>query len=97
VLDGKPADLLLGVLPETIREDRLELLDPGDTLLLYTDGLVERRNRDIDVGTEELVSVLREVAGLPLDQLCDRVLERMFLPDAEDDVAVLAVRLAAVR
>ena len=33
-------------------------------------------------------------AGLPLEQLCDRVLQRMFLPDAEDDVAVLAVRLA---
>jgi hypothetical protein len=39
--------------------------------------------------------VLTECAGLPLDALCDRVLERMFLPDAEDDVAVLAVRLAS--
>ena len=37
--------------------------------------------------------MLRECAGLPLDELCDRVLERLFLPDAEDDVAMLAVRL----
>jgi serine phosphatase RsbU (regulator of sigma subunit) len=93
VLDGKPADLLLGVSPEFVREDRVELLDPGATVLLYTDGLVERRDRDIDAGTEALVAVVREFAGLPLDELCDRVLERLFLPDAEDDVAVLAVRL----
>ena len=32
-------------------------------------------------------------AGLPLDDLCDRVLGRLFLPDAQDDVAVLAVRV----
>jgi PAS domain S-box-containing protein len=93
VLDGKPADLLLGVSPECVREDRVEVLRRGATVLLYTDGLVERRNRDVDAGTDELVGVLRELAGLPLEELCDRVLERMFLPDAEDDVAVLAVRL----
>jgi hypothetical protein len=29
-----------------------------------------------------------------LGELCDQVLERLFLPDAEDDVAVLAVRIA---
>jgi serine phosphatase RsbU (regulator of sigma subunit) len=81
------------VSPEFVREDRVELLGPGATVLLYTDGLVERRDRDIDAGTEELVAVLREFAGLPLDELCDRVLERLILPDAEDDVAVLAVRL----
>jgi PAS domain S-box-containing protein len=93
VLDGAPADLLLGVEPESHREDRAVVLDRGCTVLLYTDGLVERRDRDIDAGTDELVTVLGECGGLSLDQLCDRVLERMFLPDAEDDVALLAVRL----
>src|SRR5207237_696301 len=38
VVDGAPADLLLGVAPETRREDRALVLDPGDTVLLYTDG-----------------------------------------------------------
>ena len=94
LLDGKPADLLLGVSPDCVREDHVTPLAPGDTVLLYTDGLVERRDRDIDAGTDELVGVLREYAGLPLGELCDRVLDRLFLPDAEDDVAVLAVRLA---
>ncbi|TYP87268.1 SpoIIE family protein phosphatase [Blastococcus xanthinilyticus] len=93
LLDGKQADLLLGVAPETVREDHVAVVAPGSTVLLYTDGLVERRDRDIDAGTEQLLEVLGECAGLPLDDLCDRVLERMFLPDAEDDVAVLAVQL----
>ncbi|MGK5111509.1 MULTISPECIES: SpoIIE family protein phosphatase [unclassified Geodermatophilus] len=93
VLDPLPADLLLGVLPGTSRSDRVAVLPAGSTVFLYTDGLVERRDRDLDTGTEQLVTVLRESAGLTLDELCDEVLERLFLPDAEDDVALLAVRL----
>jgi serine phosphatase RsbU (regulator of sigma subunit) len=94
VLDGVPADLLLGVDPRQPRTDHGTVLAPGSTVLLYTDGLVERRDRDIDDGTRALVDALAQCAGLPLDELCDRLLERLFLPDAEDDVAVLAVRLA---
>jgi hypothetical protein len=37
--------------------------------------------------------VLGELADLPLQQLCDQLLARMYLPDTEDDVALLAVRL----
>ena len=37
--------------------------------------------------------MLREFADLPLDELCDEVLKRLFLPDAQDDVAMLAIRL----
>jgi len=93
LLDGTAADLLLGVDPDAPRKDRTTVLERGTTVLLYTDGLVERRDRDIDAGTDELLRVLGECVGLPLDKVCDRVLRRMFLPDAEDDVAVLAVRL----
>jgi serine phosphatase RsbU (regulator of sigma subunit) len=93
VLDDGPADVLLGVAPDCRRTDHVTVLRRGATVLLYTDGLVERRDRDIDAGTAELVEVLRGCADLPLAELCDRVLERLFLPDAEDDVAVLAVRL----
>jgi serine phosphatase RsbU (regulator of sigma subunit) len=84
---------LLGVAPDSRREDHAVVLDRGATVLLYTDGLVERRDRDIDAGTDELVKVLAECGHLPLSDLCDQVLEQMFLPDAEDDVALLAVRL----
>ena len=94
LLEAGTADLLLGVAPDTSRIDHVAVLEPGATVLLYTDGLVERRDRDIDAGTAELTEVLRRCAGLPLAELCDRVLDRLFLPDAEDDVAVLAVRLS---
>ncbi|MBB3086809.1 SpoIIE family protein phosphatase [Geodermatophilus sabuli] len=93
VLDGLPADLLLGVDPSTPRSDRLVDLPAGSTVFLYTDGLVERRGWDLDAGTDALLAVLCEYADLPLEALCDLVLERLFLPDAEDDVALLAVRL----
>ena len=92
LLDGT-ADLLLGVAPDSVRTDHDVELDAGATVLLYTDGLVERRDRDIDAGTDALVDIVREYAGLPLDELCDRVLERLFLPDAQDDVAVLGLRV----
>jgi PAS domain S-box-containing protein len=87
------ADLLLGVAPHQERHEHVAVLDRCSTVLLYTDGLVERRDRDIDAGTAELVAVLEQCVGLTLEELCDRVLERLFLPDAEDDVAILAVRL----
>ncbi|SDN57395.1 SpoIIE family protein phosphatase [Geodermatophilus sp. DSM 45219] len=93
VLDGDLPDLLLGVDPTVSRSDRVAVLPAGSTVLLYTDGLVERRDRDLDAGTAALVAVLAESVALPLADLCDRVLERLFLPDAEDDVALLAVRL----
>lgn len=93
LLDGDAPDLLLGVDPATPRVDRVATIERGGTLLLYTDGLVERRDRDLDAGIDELRRVLGELAGLPLQQLCDQLLARMYLPDTEDDVALLAVRL----
>jgi GAF domain-containing protein len=93
LLDGDPPDLLLGVDAGAPRTDRVATVEAGGTLLLYTDGLVERRDRDLDAGMEELREVLEELSSLPLQELCDRLLERMFLPDTEDDVALLAVRV----
>jgi serine phosphatase RsbU (regulator of sigma subunit) len=93
VLDAGAADLLLGVDPERTRTDHAAELPVGSTVLLHTDGLVERRDRDLQAGTEQLLTVLHDSAGLPLELLCDRVLGRLFLPDAEDDVALLAVRV----
>ncbi|MGY1856529.1 SpoIIE family protein phosphatase [Modestobacter sp. SYSU DS0290] len=87
------ADLLLGVDPRTPRTDRVATVARGGTLLLYTDGLVERRDRDIDAGIAELRRVLTDLVDLPLEQLCEQLLARMYLPDTEDDVALLAVRL----
>jgi serine phosphatase RsbU (regulator of sigma subunit) len=90
VLDRTP-NLLLGVDPGSARVEHAVVLPPGSTLLLYTDGLVERRGADLDDGIDWLC---RQVAGLhhlSLDQLCDRLLAE--LPGAlGDDVALLALR-----
>jgi serine phosphatase RsbU (regulator of sigma subunit) len=68
-------------------------LDRGATVLLYTDGLIERRDADLDAGMVRLRDTLVELAGLPLEQLLDEVLERLVDGHPEDDVALVAVRL----
>ncbi len=65
---------------------------PGQVLLLYTDGLVERRGEDIDVSLARLADLKLPVAG-DLDDLLDEVLRGLVPQAAEDDIAVLAARL----
>jgi serine phosphatase RsbU (regulator of sigma subunit) len=62
-------------------------------VLLFTDGLVERRDADLDAGLVRLREALAEVSHLPLQQLLDEVLERLVDGRPEDDVALVAVRL----
>ncbi|WP_088290765.1 SpoIIE family protein phosphatase [Kineosporia sp. A_224] len=90
-------DLLLGVLPDAPRTEHTRALTPGATVLLYTDGLVERRGQSIDDGLARLEDLLA-VPGthlLGLEDLCDRVMSRLVDPTPQDDVALVAVRLAA--
>ncbi|MET7803312.1 SpoIIE family protein phosphatase [Micromonospora chersina] len=89
VLDGTRGPLLglARPLPRTRRELTLA---PGDTLLLHTDGLIERRDRPIDEGQAALVEQLADAAALPLPTLCDRLLAAAHR--REDDVALLALR-----
>ena len=89
---GRP-EMLLGVDPTTRRTETVVTLDRGVTVLLFTDGLIERRDSDIDDGMERLTAALADLADLPLQELCDRVLERMVEGHPDDDVALVAVRL----
>ncbi|MEU0457504.1 SpoIIE family protein phosphatase [Streptomyces sp. NPDC006129] len=67
---------------------------PGDTLVLYTDGLVERRDEDIDAGLGRLTSVLSRHSGLAPDSLADAVLDRLGVTSgAPDDIALVVIRL----
>jgi PAS domain S-box-containing protein len=89
-------DLLLGLDPTTPRAEHVAVLEPGATLVFYTDGLVERRDRDVDDGVTELAELLGALAPerLDVDDLCDHLLGGMIGDKPEDDVALLVVRLA---
>ena len=89
---ARRTDLLLGVDPTAHRADHTVQLSPGDTVFLYTDGLVERRRATLDEGTAWLVEALTALAGRPLQETCDALLEGM-AGAVPDDVAVLAVRV----
>ena len=86
-------DLMLGVDPAAQRNDSVVSLDRNTTVLLYTDGLIERRDADLDDGMSRLRSAAAQFAGLPLDELCDRLIEQLVETTPEDDVALVAIRL----
>ncbi len=88
----EPGDLMLGVEPDLPRSDSVTVLEPGDTVWLCTDGLVERSDQSLDQGLARLRRALTSLHRLPLDEACDRLLERMLPFGHPDDVAVLAVR-----
>ncbi|MFQ1002247.1 SpoIIE family protein phosphatase [Modestobacter sp. SSW1-42] len=86
-------ELLLGVDPGVVRTEKVMTLAAGSTVLLYTDGLVERRDGDLDEGMERLRQAATELAGTSLDELCDQLIDRLVDGRPEDDVALVAVRL----
>lgn len=92
-LVGTSADLLLGLDPTTARVESQVTVDRGGTVLLYTDGLVERRGQSLDEGLDRLREALQELNGMDLDMLCDELLTRLLPQHSEDDVALVAVRL----
>jgi serine phosphatase RsbU (regulator of sigma subunit) len=79
----------LGVVIDTPRADARVELPKGATLLLYTDGLIERRGEALDDGLARLVRRASAVAARSLDEMCDDLL--MDAPD-DDDIALVALR-----
>ena len=75
-------------------ERHLVEIPPGATVVLYTDGLIERRGHDIDQGLERLRRALIEVR-LPPDAVCDHVLRELErLEGGDDDIALLVMNHA---
>ncbi len=101
VEDGEPQFLShgrgvpLGVIPTASYTDAVYKLHGAATIVLYTDGLIERRGETIDVGLERLLDAVRG-NDADVKELCDH-LTRLLLGDgSEDDVALLAARVQSV-
>jgi serine phosphatase RsbU (regulator of sigma subunit)/anti-sigma regulatory factor (Ser/Thr protein kinase) len=87
--EGRSTPLGAFVRPQARPEARLHLA-AGDRLLLYTDGLVERRDRELDLGLELLRQATAGGHDLPVDQVVDLLTETMLRDErTRDDVCVL--------
>lgn len=84
-------DLLLGLDAGTRRDDHTLVMEPGASLVIYTDGLVERRGATLDRGLDWLVGAVEGQQALTAGELCDRLLGELS-GRSEDDVALLVVR-----
>ncbi|MGA5820342.1 SpoIIE family protein phosphatase [Kitasatospora sp. NPDC094028] len=87
-----PSGVLLGALEGARYEEHTAHLAPGELLLLYTDGLVERRDRPVEESVDQLI----RTAGAPgpdLERYLDRLLE-LSPADTRDDTCLLAVETA---
>lgn len=75
------------------RPQALQILPSGSTLMLFTDGLVERKHESIDDGIRCAADVLAETMTLPLDAVADAVLRELAPPAGyDDDVAMVIYR-----
>lgn len=96
-LDGKhellelPTGTPLGVGEDDFHTTTLAL-HPGDQLVLYTDGLVERRDRPIDACLDNLLALLDD-PHRSLDETCELLLHTLRHPGDHDDVALLIARV----
>ncbi len=100
IANGSSTYLLDGLAPPVgVTADDLFIeasreLNEGSTLLLYTDGLVERRGVSIDSGLDRLRTEATEHGDADLEELCDRLLSTLVEPgNIDDDIAVVALRL----
>ena len=87
---------MLGAVPGSRARyaDAVATVEPDDLLVLYTDGLIERRDRDLDEGFAALAQAADDLHGEPADTVCATLLARL-LPgqEHEDDVCLLVLRV----
>ncbi len=94
VLDGRSAPL--DAFPaEGARPESSCRLPPGSTLLLYSDGLIERRDRPLQEGLDELLVAVDRLRDAGVDELVSSLAAEAEGGTRPDDVCVLALRLAA--
>ncbi|MFB8394762.1 PP2C family protein-serine/threonine phosphatase [Streptomyces yangpuensis] len=91
VLDTEHRGPLFGLLPGHAFETATAELRRGDLLLLYTDGMVERRGEDIADGVDTLRKALARCDGLGPQDALDRILEACASDEHDDDTCLVAL------
>ena len=89
--------LILGVKPHFVYEEKSIFLEPGDVLLLYTDGIIEAQDEKGDFfGQERLCRLLAERRRNHPDDIIDAVLSNVSLfingRKAEDDISMVVLQ-----
>ena len=72
-------------------------LDPGTTIVLYTDGLIDRRDIALDEGMEQLLTAAGSDRGRPVEAVCRELIKALVPNEATDDIALLAMERLPVR
>jgi serine phosphatase RsbU (regulator of sigma subunit) len=90
VLEGEK-EPLLGIDPDMPRNESAVELTEGSTLLLYTDGLIERRDVDLKDSIDALAKLFADVGDRAPQHVCDALLAAV-PTDHEDDIALLVLR-----
>ncbi len=85
-----PDGLLLGVEPDADYQETVHQLDPDDILLLFTDGLIERRGTGLDESLHALLQIAAE-PGLDVSRRADQLLAHT-TPDTDDDTCLIVIR-----
>jgi serine phosphatase RsbU (regulator of sigma subunit) len=90
-----PTDVILGVVDGWQYAERVKVLRPGTTIVMYTDGVVEIPPAPLDAGMAELLTTVEALADLSPRAVCDCIMQwRKRAGRRNDDVCVLAARLA---
>ena len=91
--------IILGIMPQATYEQSTRRVEPGDTLVLYSDGVTEARqpNADEEFGEERLASIVAELRGQPAASIVEGVIQRLTawmdgVPAADDVTLVVARR-----
>ncbi|WP_336029203.1 SpoIIE family protein phosphatase [Geodermatophilus sp. FMUSA9-8] len=92
-LATEPGEMLLGVDPSARRTESVITLDHDATVILYTDGLVERRDEFLDDGLARLRAALTRHANRSLSELPDLLIDDLVEGRSLDDIAIVAIRL----
>jgi serine phosphatase RsbU (regulator of sigma subunit) len=87
--------LPLAVADDLVRPEADVVLSPGSTLLLYTDGLIERRDQVLDEGMARAARVLGEGRHLAPADLAELLTDKLLGDAPDDDVAFLVYRRTA--